>query len=346
MASSADSVVCAPVNILYLFRKLMNRSTQLLGVSNAIVDILAHVEHEFLDELGAEPGSMTLIDAERAQQVYQMMGPATEMSGGSVGNSVANFARLGGQAAYIGRVAEDQFGAVFEHDMSSLGVDMRLPPETRNAPTALSYVLITPDGQRTMQTYLGACTELAVSDITEDTVGEPGIVLIEGYLLDTPQGPEVVSRVMQLARKVGANIAISLSDSGCVERHHQRFLDAVYGEAGIIVANEKEITTLMATTSFDAAVKKASGISAVFALTRSEKGSVVVYGDQVHVEPAAPIKKLVDSTGAGDAYTAGFLYGLINGRPLSACAQLGSACAAIVIQQIGARLEQDTRLEA
>ncbi|NND60709.1 MAG: adenosine kinase, partial [Gammaproteobacteria bacterium] len=189
----------------------MTRSTQLLGVSNAIVDILAHVDHDFLERIGAAPGSMTLIDEDRAAEIYAMMGPATEMSGGSVGNSVANFARLGGQAAYIGRVADDQFGGVFNHDMTSLGVEMRLPPQTRNAPTARSYVLITPDGQRTMQTYLGACTELAVTDINDDTVGRPAIVLIEGYLLDTPEGPEVVARVMSMAQAAGARIALSLS---------------------------------------------------------------------------------------------------------------------------------------
>ncbi len=317
----------------------MDRPAQLLGLSNAIVDILAHVEHDFLGHIGAAPGSMTLIDADRAQEIYSMMGPATEMSGGSVGNSVANFATLGGQAAYIGRVADDQFGAVFNHDMTSLGVDMRLPPETRNAPTACSYVLITPDGQRTMQTYLGACTEIAVSDINERTIGQPQVLLIEGYLLDTPEGPQVVQKAMDLARDAGATVALSLSDAGCVERHHDTFVAAMNGPVGIVVANEAEIKTLLGVEDFDEAVDQASRVDALFALTRSENGSVIVHGDKRHVQLAAPIGRLVDTTGAGDAYTSGFLYGWVNKRSLAECAQLGSNCAATVIQQIGARIE-------
>ncbi len=320
----------------------MNRPAQLLGLSNAIVDILAHVDHEFLDRIGAAPGSMTLIDSDRAREIYGMMGPATEMSGGSVGNSVANFASLGGQAAYIGRVADDQFGAVFNHDMTSLGVDMRLPPETRKAPTACSYVLITPDGQRTMQTYLGACTEITVSDINDRTIGQPQVLLIEGYLLDTPEGPQVVSKAMELARDAGAAVALSLSDSGCVERHHETFLSAVRGPVDIVVANEAEIKTLLSSADFDTAVRDAGDIDSLFVLTRSERGSVIVHGGECHVQAATPIVRLVDTTGAGDAYTAGFLYGWVNKRPLAECAQLGSDCAATVIQQIGARIEGET----
>lgn len=318
----------------------MTAKTQLLGISNAIVDILAHVEPAFLDDIGAQPGSMTLIDADRANEIYAKMGPATEMSGGSVGNSVAGFANLGGSAAYIGRVADDQFGAVFNHDMTALGIEMRLPPETREAPTARSYVLITPDGQRTMQTYLGACTELAVSDIDEQTIGAPGIVLIEGYLLDTPEGPQVVAKTMELAQRAGATVALSLSDAGCVERHMETFTSAVRNEVGIVVANETEIVALLNAGDFDEALDKASEIDALFALTRSERGSVIVHGAERHIQAATPVDKVVDSTGAGDAYTAGFLYGHAHGRSLSDCARIGSDCAAIVIQQIGARIEK------
>lgn len=318
----------------------MTEKTQLLGISNAIVDILAHVEPGFLNEIDAEPGSMTLIDASRAAEIYARMGPATEMSGGSVGNSVANFANLGGRAAYIGRVAADQFGTVFDHDMTSLGVEMRLQPETREAPTARSYVLITPDGQRTMQTYLGACTELAVTDVNEQTIGEPEVVLIEGYLLDTPEGPQVVAKTMDIAKRAGAKIALSLSDAGCVERHHDTFLAAVRKLVDIVVANETEIVALLHAGDFDTALDKASEIDALFAITRSERGSVIVHGADRHVQQATPIDKLVDTTGAGDAYTAGFLYGVAHGKKLAECARIGSDCAAAVIQQVGARIEK------
>ncbi len=179
----------------------MTNSTQLLGISNAIVDILAHVDHALIEEMGIMPGSMNLIDEERAHEIYNMMGPATEMSGGSVANSVAGFANLGGTAAYIGRVKADQFGEIFNHDMRSLGIDIRLEPGTDGAPTARSHVLITSDGQRTMNTYLGACTELGVSDITADTVGAPKAILLEGYLWDLPEGPALARKAIDIAHE-------------------------------------------------------------------------------------------------------------------------------------------------
>ena len=193
--------------------EIMSDPTQLLGVSNAIVDVLAHVDEDFLDRIGAEPGSMTLIDKDRAQEVYGMMGPATEMSGGSVANTVAGFANLGGSTSYIGRVKADQLGAIFNHDMRSLGVDIRLTPGKDGAPTARSHVLITGDGQRTMCTYLGACTELSVADITTETVGKPKVMLLEGYVWDLPEGPELARKAAMLvdeahrvARHRGKNV--------------------------------------------------------------------------------------------------------------------------------------------
>ncbi|MDH3646082.1 MAG: adenosine kinase [Gammaproteobacteria bacterium] len=318
----------------------MSTSVQLLGLSNAIVDILAHVDDAFLTRVGAPRGSMTLIDADQARNLYDQMGPATEMSGGSVGNSIAGFANLGGTAAYIGRVAADQLGAIFAHDMKSLGVEMRLPPETRQAPTARSHVLISPDGQRTMQTYLGACTEIAPKDISATTIGRPEIILIEGYIWDTPHGPEVTQRAMDLAHRAGARVALSLSDDQCVIRHHEAFTDAIGKRVEIVFANEAEITTLLGTDNFDEAVTRAAESNVLYALTRSEKGSVVVQGSQMHAEPAETVETVVDSTGAGDAYTAGFLYGLSRHEPLADCAKLGTRCAATVIQQVGARIEK------
>lgn len=320
--------------------KKKHMSVELLGLSNAIVDILAHVDDAFLVEIGAAPGSMTLIDADQARSLYEKMGPATEMSGGSVGNTVAGFANLGGSAAYIGRVAADQLGAIFAHDMKSLGVDMRLPPETRLAPTARSHVLITPDGQRTMQTYLGACTEIAPGDISPETIGRPKCLLLEGYIWDTPHGPEVTSQAMELAASAGATVALSLSDSLCVDRHHGEFMEAIRNHVKIVVANEAEIIRLMGASSFEEAIAKAAVFDVLFALTRSEKGSVIVNGRETHVQPGTPVGNVVDSTGAGDAYTAGFLYGWSKKMSMEKCARLGTRCATAVIQQVGARLEK------
>lgn len=314
-------------------------TVQLLGIGNAIVDVLAHVDDEVLETVGAPPGSMTLIDEPRAREIYALMGPATEVSGGSVANTVAGFANLGGAAAYIGRIRADQLGDIFEHDMRSLGVDVRLPPAAAGAPTARSHILITADGQRTMQTYLGACTELAVADITERTVGTPAVALLEGYVWDIAEGPALMAEAVNLVHRGSGKVALSLSDSFCVERHLGEFADFVRDSADIVVANEKEITELFGVDDLDGAVQIAAGTGKLFAITRSGKGSVIVRGDDRVVEPARPIEKLVDTTGAGDAYTAGFLYAYAGNAPLERCARLGSACAAHVIQRVGARIE-------
>ena len=318
----------------------MTAPVQVLGIGNAIVDVLSHVGEEFLQRLGAAKSSMVLIDGARAQQIYSMVGPATEMSGGSVANSIANIATLGGQTAYIGTVADDQLGTIFVHDMKSLGVDIRIPPAKRAAPTACSYILITPDGERTMQTYLGACTELGPQDVTERTVGAPRVVLLEGYVWDIPQGPATLTKAMDLAERAGAVVALSLSDAECVGRHHAAFREALDLYAGMVFANEREIMRLLDVSTFDAAVAKAERHDAIFVLTRSEKGSVIVSDEVTIVQEAFPIEKLVDATGAGDAYTAGFLYAWTSDRSLAECAVLGSRCAASVIQQVGARLEK------
>lgn len=321
---------------------LMTDSVQLLGISNAIVDVLAHVEDGFLEEIGATPGSMTLIDHDRAREVYSRMGPATEMSGGSVANTIAGFANLGGRAAYIGKVNRDQLGSIFNHDMRSLGVQVRLTPELGDTPTAHCHVLITGDGQRTMQTYLGACTELGVADITPETVRAPKAILIEGYVWDIPEGPALAARAIELAAQNGTTVALSLSDSLCVERHRESFDHAVRNGVKIIVADEDEINALLQTDSFEDSLQAIRGYDNLFAMTRSEQGSVIVHGDEIVVQQATPVEKVVDTTGAGDAYTAGFLYGWANDRDLAECARLGTHCATQVIQQVGARIEPGT----
>jgi len=317
----------------------MSHTTQLLGISNAIVDILAHVEPSFIADIGAVPGSMTLIDRDQAKDIYARMGPATEMSGGSVANTVAGFATLGGDAAYIGHVRDDQLGEIFNHDMRSLGVDIRLTPATDGAPTARSHILITPDGQRTMQTYLGSCTELAVADTTAATVAAPKVILIEGYVYDIAEGPALAQKAIELARANGSAVALSLSDSFCVERHRDAYEAAIRDGVQIVVADEDEINALLQTQSFEQSIDALGDYDNMFVMTRSENGSVIVHGDR-HVEQAAtPVEQVVDTTGAGDAYCAGFLYGWANDWSLAESARLGTHCATQVIQQVGARIE-------
>lgn len=317
----------------------MTHSVQLLGISNAIVDVLAHVEEKFLADIGAVPGSMTLINREQASELYGQMGPATEMSGGSVANTIASFANLGGTAAYIGRVKADQLGTIFNHDMRSLGVDIRLKATADGAPTARSHVLITPDGQRTMRTYLGACLELCLADINEKTVGTPKAMLLEGYVWDIAEGPALARKAAQIARNNGTAVALSLSDSFCVERHRGAFEDFVRNDADIVVADEDEINALLGTSSFDKTLDALADYDNLFAMTRSEKGSVIVHKDQKVVHGASRVEKVVDTTGAGDAYCAGFLYGWANDESLEDCAKFGTYCATMVIQQLGARIE-------
>lgn len=313
---------------------------QLLGISNAIVDVLAHVDAAFLGKIDAVPGSMTLIDKDQASAIYDQIGPTTEMSGGSVANTVAGFANLGGVAAYIGKVRDDRFGDIFNQDMQSLGVDIRLPQATDGAATARSHVLITEDGQRTMRTYLGACLELALADITEATVGRPKLILLEGYVWDIAEGPALAKKAAQIARQNGTAVALSLSDSFCVDRHRESFADYVRNDADIIVANEDEVNALLGTADMDGTLAALADYDNLFAITRSEKGSVIVHGEKQVVQAATPVDKVVDTTGAGDAYSAGFLFGWANDRSLSECAQYGTYCATRVIQQLGARIEK------
>lgn len=310
----------------------------LLGISNAIVDVLAHVEPAFIAEIGAAVGAMNLIDEQRARMIYERMGPATEMSGGSVANTVAGFATLGGAAAYIGHVRDDQLGEIFNHDMRSLGVDIRLSPSREGAPTARSYILITPDGQRTMNTYLGSCTELALADVTRETVGRPKVLLLEGYVWDIAEGPALAERAMRIAAENGSAVALSLSDAWCVQRHRESFAAAIHNGVDIVIADENEIVALLDADGFDDAAATVASYGGLFVMTRSEKGSVIVRGDERIVQPATAVDRVVDTTGAGDAYCAGFLHGWTRDRPLAECARLGTRCATEVIQRVGARI--------
>jgi len=318
----------------------MTDDVQLLGISNAIVDVLAHVDDALIEQIGVVPGSMNLIDERRAHEIYEMMGPATEMSGGSVANTIAGFANLGGRAAYIGRVSDDQLGEIFNHDMRSLGVEIRLEPSPDGAPTARSHIMITADGQRTMNTYLGACTELGVADVSPETFGSPKAVLIEGYVWDIAEGPALAKKAMALAAGGRSKVALSLSDSFCVERHRDSFLEAIRDGVDIVVADEDEINVLMGTDNFDDTLEAVSKLDNLFVMTRSNKGSIIVHRGKQHVQEATPVEQVVDTTGAGDAYCAGFLYGWVHDRSLAECARAGTLCATAVIQQVGARIEK------
>jgi sugar/nucleoside kinase (ribokinase family) len=223
--------------------------------------------------------------------------------------------------------------------MRSLGVDVRLTPANSGSPTARCHVLIDGDGQRTMQTYLGACTELGVADVTPETVGTPAVILIEGYVWDIAEGPALAAEAMRIARGAGSKVALSLSDSYCVERHRDAFHDAVRDGVDIVLADEDEVNALLQTDSYDATASRLDDYDNLFAITRSEKGSVIRHGSETIVQPATPVEKIVDTTGAGDAYTAGFLYGYTQKMPLAECARIGTFCATRVIQQVGGRIE-------
>ena len=318
----------------------MSDDVQLLGISNAIVDVLAHVDHTLIEQIGVVPGSMNLIDEQRAHEIYEMMGPATEMSGGSVANTIAGFANLGGRAAYIGRVSDDQLGEIFNHDMRSLGVDIRLQPAPDGAPTARSHIMITADGPRTMNPYLGACTELGVADITPENFGKPQAVLIEGYVWDIAEGPALAKKAMELAAKSRSTVALSLSDSFCVERHRESFAEAISDGVKIVVADEDEINALMGTDNFDDTLEAIRNHDNLFVVTRSDKGSVILHRGEQHVQNATPVEQVIDTTGAGDAYCAGFLYGWVHDKSIAECARAGTLCATAVIQQVGARIEK------
>ena len=319
----------------------MTASTQVLGISNAIVDVLAHVDEEFLTKIDAPKGSMILVDADRAQQVYGMMGPATEMSGGSVANTIAGFANIGGRAAYIGRVADDQLGRIFVHDMQSLGVDVRLEAAKDGAPTARCYILITPDGQRTMQTYLGACLELNESDVTEQTAGKPEMILLEGYVCDTPQGQVALNAAFRIADGGDTGIALSLSDAECVARHRLAFLDAITNQVSLVIGDDSEVMRLFEAGTVQEAANRAAEYDCVFAMTCSAEGSVIVNGAETVIQEAYPVDEVIDTTGAGDAFAAAFLFGWVSGKSLQESADLGSVAGAAVIQQVGARLQKD-----
>ena len=310
-----------------------------LSIGNAIVDVLARVDDQFLAKHQLAKGMMRLIDEVTAEELFADMGPATVISGGSAGTTAAGIASFGGRSAYFGKIKQDQMGELFGHDLRAQGVHFDSARSVDGPATARSFILVTPDGERTMNTYLGACVNLTVADIVPEIVSGSAVTYMEGYLWDRPEAKEAFVKAAAIARQAGRKTAITLSDSFCVDRHRDSFLDLIRNQIDIVFANEAEITSLYQTEDFSTALELAAEDCEIAVLTRSEKGCVVVSGDTLHTVPAHPIKKLVDATGAGDLFASGFLYGFTQGRPLDHCARLGALAAAEVISHIGARPE-------
>jgi sugar/nucleoside kinase (ribokinase family) len=308
------------------------------AIGNAIVDVLAQTDDALLVQHNLKKGAMELIDTATAERLYGAMGPGIEASGGSAANTIAGIAALGGKTAYIGKVADDQLGAVFTHDIRAVGVTYDTPPLTGGLPTARSFIFVTPDAQRTMQTYLGATTQLGPEDVNMGYIGSSKVVYLEGYLWDQPRAKTAMKNAALEAKRTGAKVSLTLSDSFCVARFRDEFLDLAENHVDILFANESEILSLYQVEHFDDALQQVRRHCEIAALTRSEKGSVVVSGDEVHVIDAVKGVKVVDTTGAGDAYAAGFLYAYTQGRDLATCGRLGCAMAAEVIGHLGPRV--------
>lgn len=318
---------------------MTDTTLDVVGLGNAIVDVLASADDAFLERHGLAKGGMMLIDEAQAKALYADMGPAEELSGGSAANTMVGVAALGGRAGFVGRVQNDQLGEVFAHDIRAAGVDYRMPAAKPGLATARSFILVTPDAQRTMNTFLGACVEIGPDDVDEALVASAKVTYLEGYLWDLPEAKEALRKASRIAREAGRLVAMTLSDTFCVDRHRSEFRDLVEGPLDIVFANENEIKALYETDSFEEAMLAVQGKAQLAVLTRSEKGCVVVTPDEaVAVEAVAP-SKLVDTTGAGDLFAAGFLYGLTHGRDHRTAARIGAIAAAEIISHMGARPE-------
>jgi adenosine kinase len=311
-----------------------------LGIGNAIVDVLARAEDDFLVAQGMRKGTMALIDEPRAEAIYAAMGPAIEISGGSGANTIVGVASFGARAAFIGKVKNDTLGHVFSHDIRAAGVAFDTKPAADGSSTARCYVLVTPDGERTMNTYLGAAQNLAIADIDAATVRDSAITYLEGYLWDPPEAKDAFKTAAAIAHDAGRQVALTLSDAFCVDRYRDEFLDLIRsGTVDIVFANEAELHSLYQTADFDSAVTALRQEAKLAVVTRSEKGCLVITRTHTEAVPAFPVEKVVDTTGAGDLFAAGFLSGLARGRDHLTCGRLGALAASEVIQHLGARPE-------
>jgi len=316
-------------------------SLDVVGIGNAIVDVIARAEDSFLTDHALAKGAMTLISAEQSEALYDAMGVGIEASGGSAANTMIGLALLGGAAGYIGKVKKDTLGDVFRHDINAAGVRYDTAPASDGTPTARCLILVTNDAQRTMNTYLGACIELGPDDIREDVIADAKVTYMEGYLWDPEGAKQAFRKAQGIAAAHGRRVSLSLSDSFCVDRHRDELRDLVENHVDILFANEDEILSLYQLTDFDEALRQVRQHCEIAALTRGKQGSVVVGRDEVHVIDVAPVARVTDTTGAGDLYAAGFLYGFTHDFDLARCGRLGALAAGEIISHFGAKPEAD-----
>jgi sugar/nucleoside kinase (ribokinase family) len=312
-----------------------------VGIGNAIVDVIGRCDDAFLKARGFNKGGMQLLfDADAVADLYKSMGPSIEISGGSAANTIVGVASFGGTCAFIGKVADDELGRIFAHDIRAAGVTFETPAAKGGAPTARSLILVTHDGERTMNTFLGVSPELGGGELKADMIAAGRVVYLEGYLFDRDEAKAAFRDAADIAAKAGREVALTLSDGFCVDRHRHEFRKLIKEQVDILFANESEITSLYQTASFDEAAKHASLDVKLAVLTRSAKGAVIYSHGKAIAVPASPVAKVVDTTGAGDLYAAGFLYGHAKGHDLETCGKLGSLAAAEIISHVGARPEQ------
>jgi sugar/nucleoside kinase (ribokinase family) len=318
--------------------------TDVLALGNAIVDVIAPAEEDFLSAHGLTKGAMALIDEPRAEALYRAMGPGKVISGGSAANTIAGLASFGGKGAFIGKVKDDELGRLYRHDLTSLGVAFDTAFATEGPATARSFIIVTPDGERTMNTYLGACQGLSVADVDAKAVENADIIYLEGYLWDPPAAKDAFRKASEIAHKAGGKVAITLSDSFCVDRYRDEFLGLVRNRmVDIVFANEHELKSLYQASSFDDALAALRAENILAVVTRSEKGALAVTPDGIVEEPVFPVERVVDATGAGDLFAAGFLFGLTSNREVRDSLRLGALAAAEIISHVGAR--PDVRLK-
>jgi sugar/nucleoside kinase (ribokinase family) len=309
-----------------------------LGIGNAIFDVLVRADEDFLESHGMIKGGMALIDEARAAAIYRDMGPATQMSGGSAANTIVGIASLGARATYVGKVKDDQIGRLYTHDIRAAGVAFETRPASDGPATGCSYILITGDGERTMNTYLGAAQDLTVADIDAGEIAASRMIYLEGYLWDPKNAKDAFVKASQIAHEAGREVALTLSDAFCVDRFRGEFLDLMKSRTvDIVFANEAELHSLYQTSDFDGALAQLRKDAKIGVVTRSEKGCVVASGDGVIAVPAFPVETIVDTTGAGDLFAAGFMFGLVRGAGYENAGRLGALAAAEVIRHIGAR---------
>ena len=320
---------------------MVNPRHDVIGIGNAIVDVIARADDDFLVRHRMAKGSMSLIDEARAEAIYQAMGPAREISGGSAANTIAGVASFGGRAAFIGTVKNDGLGKVFTHDIRAAGVAFGVPPFEDGPSTARSYILVTPDGERTMNTYLGAAQLLSAGEINESDIAAAKVLYMEGYLWDPQNAKDAFLKAAKIAHAHNRIVALTLSDAFCVDRYRREFLELIKGgTVDLLFANEAELKSLYETSDFDAALLELRRDAKFAAVTRSEKGAVVISKEEVTTVPAFPVDAVADTTGAGDLFAAGFLYGFANNLSHETSARLGALAAAEVISHLGARPEK------